>query len=184
MGLLVCFSGRIGSGKTSVSEAVATQLGWGRYGFGDYLRSELARRGGDPCSREALQDLGQALVTADAHAFCRAVLDKGRFHPGSNFIIDGVRHVEIQAVTAKLAAPSVTKLVFLAADDTNRFKRVAERATGQAHFTRADAHKIEIELLNRLPAMADLSVDANNSFETVVESCLRAIKAWTDHEKR
>ena len=44
--LLVCFSGKIGSGKTSISCAVARWLECGRTSFGDYLRDEVARRGG------------------------------------------------------------------------------------------------------------------------------------------
>jgi cytidylate kinase len=43
MTLLLCFSGQIGSGKSSASIAVAEALGWKRTGFGDYLRSERSR---------------------------------------------------------------------------------------------------------------------------------------------
>ena len=82
MSLLICFSGQIGSGKTSVSAAVAEALGWRRTGFGDYLRSEIERLGGDPSSRQALQDLGQKLVDEDPTAFCREVLLAGGFRPG------------------------------------------------------------------------------------------------------
>ena len=77
MSLLLCFSGQIGSGKSSVSTAVAEVLGWRRTGFGDYLRGEIARLGGDPDDRKALQDLGQQRVEDDSTAFCRDVLVAG-----------------------------------------------------------------------------------------------------------
>lgn len=91
MTVLVCFSGQIGSGKSSVSVAVATALGWSRTGFGDYLRAQIVQAGGDPHSRETLQDLGQRLVEADPEEFCRSVLNDGGFRPGEDFLIDGVR---------------------------------------------------------------------------------------------
>lgn len=89
MSLLICFSGQIGSGKSSVSCAVAHALGWRRTGFGDYLRAEIERAGGDPSSRQALQDLGQQRIEADAEGFCRDVLNAGGFILGEDFIIDG-----------------------------------------------------------------------------------------------
>jgi dephospho-CoA kinase len=70
MSLLLCFSGQIGSGKSSVTTAISAALGWRRAGFGDYLRSEIARLGGDPNDRKALQNLGQKLVEDDSAAFC------------------------------------------------------------------------------------------------------------------
>ena len=83
------FPGQIGSGKSSVSAAVAAAvLSWRRAGFGDYLRAEIERAGGDPTSREALQELGQHLIEADAEAFCRSVLDAGGFTPGDDFVIE------------------------------------------------------------------------------------------------
>ena len=63
--LLVCFSGKIGSGKTSTSNAVAKALGCGYASFSGYLRDVVARRGGDPDCRESLQDLGQDRIEED-----------------------------------------------------------------------------------------------------------------------
>ena len=95
MSLLICFSGQIGSGKSSVSCAVAHALGWRGPGFGDYLRAEIERAGGDPSSRQALQDLGQQRIEADAEGFCRDVLNAGGFILGEDFIVDGVRHFDM-----------------------------------------------------------------------------------------
>jgi cytidylate kinase len=180
MPLLACFSGRIGSGKSSVSEALAQQLGWRRTSFSDYLRVELQRRGGDPGSREALQDLGQSLVEADGEAFCRAVLIAGGFQPGGNFLLDGVRHVDIFRALARLARPSSARLIFLAADDVSRHERVAGRPDGRTDFARAEAHLVEADMKDSLPAIADLCVNATQDLEVVVDQCLTAIRQWTD----
>lgn len=178
MGLVVCLSGRIGSGKSSVAAGLCDKLGWARAGFGDYLRKEIARRGGDPSSRQALQDLGQSLVEKDAVAFCRAVVSDAGFVPGGDLVIDGVRHASIQLCLREVAAPSVCKLIFLAADEEERLARVAQRPLGESDFARAEGHVAEADMVDQLPAMADKIVDGSLQLETVVDECLSAVSAW------
>lgn len=177
MTMLVCFSGQIGSGKSSVCTAIAEALGWSYAGFGDYLRAEIGRAGGDPTSREALQDLGQRLVEADAEGFCRSVLASGGFKDGKNFLLDGVRHVDIFRILTRIVAPSSARLLFLSADEIQRLDRIAERPD-KSDFTRAVGHQVEAELDNDLPAQADAIIDASQSFQDVVLACLAAIKKW------
>jgi len=178
MTVLVCFSGQIGSGKSSVSVAVATALGWSRTGFGDYLRVGIVQAGGDPHSREALQ-LGQRLVEADPEEFCRSVLTDGGFKPGEDFLIDGVRHVTIFRILARIAAPSTARLLFLGADEALRLDRIADRPD-KDDFVRAATHRAEAELRDDLPALADKIVDASRPFGDVVADCTEAIRAWRD----
>lgn len=177
MSLLLCFSGQLGSGKSSVSTAVAEALGWGRTGFGDYLRGEIARTGGDPNDREALQNLGQRRVDDDPVAFCRDVLAAGGFHPGDDFVIDGVRHVRIFEILADVSAPSEAKLLFLGAHDSTRLERVGARADA-GDFARASEHRVEAELRDALPDRADGIVDADQALDRVVSDCLDLVRCW------
>ncbi|WP_316226309.1 AAA family ATPase [Bradyrhizobium sp. SZCCHNS3052] len=177
MSLLLCFSGQIGSGKSSVSTSVAAALGCGRMGFGDYLRSEIARLGGDPNDRKALQDLGQKRVKDDSVAFCRDVLAASGFQPGDNFVIDGVRHVAILEILAKLSKPSKTRLLHLGAAERTRNVRVQSREDGQ-DFVRASTHHVEAELQDTLPLRADAVIDADQPFDRVVADCLEVVRNW------
>ena len=177
MTVLLCFSGAIGSGKSSVSVAVAQALGWQRTAFGDYVRAEVARIGGDATSRQALQDFGQARVEADAVAFCRDVLAHGGFTPGMNFIIDGVRHLNIYSILIGLADPTKARLIFLAVDDDNRALRVEKRGD-QADLVQADQHHVEADLHDSLPQVADALIDASKPLDLVVEDCLRHAYSW------
>lgn len=174
MNLLLCFSGQIGSGKSSVSTAVADALGWGRTGFGDYLRGEITRHGGDPDDRKALQDLGQARVDADAAAFCRDVLKAGGFQPGNDFVIDGIRHVNIFEIIKQVGLPSDAKLLFLGAGEMTRNARVQARADA-FDFARASTHRVEAELREALPDRADAVIDADQTMDRVVSDCLEWI---------
>jgi cytidylate kinase len=177
MSLLLCFSGQIGSGKSSVSTAVAAALGWRRTGFGDYLRGEIVRRGGDPNDRKALQDLGQERVETDAAAFCRDVLAAAGFTPGDDLVIDGIRHSAIFEMLAEVSKPSEARLLFLGAHETTRNVRVQSRSDAQ-DFARASMHPVEIEMQNALPQRADALLDASQPFDQVVAACLEFVHSW------
>ena len=177
MNLLLCFSGQIGSGKSSVSTAVARILGWRRTGFGDYLRTKIARCGGDPDDRMSLQDLGQARVDANPEAFCAEVLAAGGYSPGDNFIVDGIRHVRIFEILARVSHPSKAKLLFLDAGEVTRSNRVRLRADAK-DFARASAHHVEFELIGTLPERADGVVDADQPMCRVIADCLMLIGLW------
>jgi cytidylate kinase len=177
MSLLLCFSGQIGSGKSSVSAAVAQALGWPRTGFGDYLRAAIARRGGDPNDRQSLQDLGQTLVDADPDAFCRDVLAAGGFTPGDDFIVDGIRHIGIFEILARVSQPSDAKLLFLGAGEAVRAARIISR-TDAADFARASAHPVEAELDRALPDLADGHIDADQPLDHVLDQALRFVHLW------
>jgi dephospho-CoA kinase len=177
MSLLLCFSGQIGSGKSSVSTAVAEAFGWRRTSFGDYLRDEVARSGGDPNDRGALQDFGQRRVDGDPVAFCRDVLAAGGFQPGGDFVIDGVRHARIFEILGDVSAPTQAKLLFLSAQDSARLQRVGARADAE-DFARASEHRVEAELREALPRLAAVVVDANQPLERVVSDCLNLVRRW------
>lgn len=177
MSLLLCFSGQIGSGKSSVSTTVAAALGWRRTGFGDYLRNEIDRLGGDPNDRKALQDLGQARVDKDPMAFCSDVLAAAGFQPGDDFVIDGIRHVPIFEILAAVGKPSQARLLFLGALETTRNARVQSRADA-GDFVRASTHRVETELQEALPHRADAVVDADQPLDRVVADCLELVRRW------
>ncbi|MGE0847735.1 MAG: hypothetical protein AB7L41_15825 [Flavobacteriaceae bacterium] len=177
MSLLLCFSGQIGSGKSSVSTAVAGAMGWRRTGFGDYLRAEIARLGGDPDDRKALQDLGQSCVNADPAAFCGEVLTTGGFRPGDDFVVDGIRHVSIFETLKQVGLPSDAKLLFLGAGESTRSVRVQARSDA-TDFARASTHRVEAELLDVLPDRADAIIDADQPIEHVVSDCLKWVRQW------
>lgn len=177
MSLLVCFSGQIGSGKSSVSTAVAQALGWPRVSFGDYLRGELVRLGRDPTSRAALQELGQRLVEDDPDSFCQAVLRSGGVTPGADGVVDGVRHVSVYHALTRVAAPSMVLLIHLNISDASQVERVSQRHD-RDDLARASRHAVEAELQDSLPRSADLTVDANEPVEVVTAECLKVIARW------
>ncbi len=177
--VLVCFSGKIGSGKTSTSVAVAKALGCGYTSFGGYLSNVLAARGSDPDCRELLQDLGQYRIEQDAEAFCRDVLAAGGFVPGEDFVLDGVRHVDVLPHLIRMAAPSEMRMIYLETDSRLRSIRVGERsATESEDFDRASSHVVEADMTDKLPLAADAIVDSSLTSRAVIERCIGLIDSW------
>ena len=177
--LLVCFSGKIGSGKTSISGAVAHRLGCGCSSFGSYLRDTIEQRGGDPDCRRSLQDLGKRRIERDPESFCRDVLAGGGFVPGEDYVLDGVRHVDVLPHLIGIAAPSAVRLIFLDADAGLRLNRVGERSAGaREDFDRAAGHAVEADMEDGVPSAADATVDGSAPEREVVEVCMALIEGW------
>ena len=177
--LVVCFSGKIASGKTSTSRAVASALRCGRASFGDYLRDEVTERGGDPGCRKSLQDLGQGRLDHDAESFCTDVLAAGGFVPGEDFVLDGIRHVEVLPHLISISAPSEVRLIFLKADAGLRSIRVADRSGRVSEdFDRATNHLVEADMEAELPMAAHAIVDSSLPEQDVIKQCIELIDAW------
>ncbi|MDE2827462.1 MAG: hypothetical protein OXL40_09170 [Bacteroidota bacterium] len=175
--MLLCFSGRIGSGKSSVSSAVADSLGWRRVGFGDFLRADLESRGGDPNSRRQLQDLGQFRVDHDPVNFCMDVLTFGGFEPNEHIVIDGIRHAVMFEQLARLVAPVEVRLIFLNADELSRLARLRGRMDNESLLD-AEQHPVEAELTGTICTQADVAIDATRPLHEVVSVCLSFARKW------
>lgn len=181
MSLIVCFSGKIGSGKSSVLSALVHELHWKHTGFGDYLRAEIVKAGGDPSSREAMQEMGNRLVDAHPEGFCRAVLSYGDYLAGDNLFVDGVRHVDIFNLLKRIVAPADVRLIFLSVTDDVQRSRVTTR-TDSDDLVRAAAHTVESDLADSLPQRADVNINADQPLDEVVATCIHTIQSWMKND--
>lgn len=177
---IICFSGSIGSGKSSVSKVVAQRLGCKRAGFGDYVRHLVSKAGGDPTSRQELQDLGQLWVEADASAFCDGLLEFVGFEAPEPLIVDGIRHGKVFSLLKQKLHSQQVVLFHLEVDHGTRRSRFGARDGSLDGLESALAHVVEQESEEYLPTIADRLIDTNQRFEQVVEATLEAIKQEID----
>jgi dephospho-CoA kinase len=178
MRLVVCLSGRIGSGKTSISAAICETLHWPVVSFGNYVRHVVAERGGDPTQRAQLQEVGQQLVLSDPDKFVADTLRFHSYNDGANLIVDGLRHLSIYAAVGRAVSPAEVRLLHLDVDQHERFQRILRRSDVQYDPSIADQHVVESEVISALPDQADFIIDGSQAFEDVVKSCLREIRGW------
>ena len=163
----LAFSGGIASGKTAVSSAVAAELAWPRMAFGDYVE-QVAGELNLAQTRDVLQELGAALIDEQGwEDFCRSALARTEWQPGESIVIDGVRHREVVETLRKLVAPSRLLLVLITTPMDVRRQRLVSRGEEGSDLTRAEAHSTEVQVVDRLPALADFKVDGSRPAEQV-----------------
>lgn len=171
--LIICFSGQIGSGKTSISREIANHLGYPWVSFGDYVRA-LAKKNGLSATRDVLQDFGASLVKNKCEKFCKSVLNQADWHPGMNIILDGVRHVKILETIKQITAPSVVLLVYVDTSEKERKKRILlSRNTNLSDFKQHESHSTEIDVKIKLKKLANIVVVNNDC--SLNEVCLDII---------
>lgn len=161
----VAFGGRLGAGKSSISAALAEDMGWRRVSFGDFVRSVAGTRGMQP-SRQILQDIGAELESQDAVAFCRNVLKAGGWNPGESIVIDGIRHARVLNILREFVAPVPLFFVFLDAENQSRQQRLYQRDSIAAEFLAvAESHSTEHDVISVLPDLADLRLSNDQGSE-------------------
>ena len=165
----LCFSGRIKSGKTTMSTAIAAALGWPMVSFGDHVRA-IARDRGLAQSRTTLQELGEQLAEQDPKRFCEDVIAQANAEPGSPIVIDGIRHVHILEQLRDLAQPLPCKLALIQTHDQERHSRLAIEEAHQ--LSTIEAHSTEIQVSSSLLEHADIMVDGAQELEMALNIIL------------
>lgn len=160
--LVIGFSGRIGSGKTTLSRKLARQLGWLWTGFGDYVRAVARSRGLDTQSRQVLQSVGAEIIADKGlRNFCQEVLSWAGWLPGDAIVIDGIRFGKAIEHISECVAPMRFVLVHLKLGDQTQAQRIAGRgAEDLSGLLQAETHFTEREVLDELPRHADLILEA------------------------
>jgi cytidylate kinase len=175
----IAFSGRIKSGKSSLSSEVATRLNWQRVSFGDQARKIAVIQGLDQNDRSVLQHVGAAQVEANQRGFCQDVIAQAAgWTRAEGLVIDGLRHVEVGAQLARLVAPLRLRLVYVETADDVRETRVSG-ADGAQLLNQWESHSTETQVPRRLRDVADLIVNGTASLDEAVRRTLDAIAQWS-----
>lgn len=170
VGLVLAFSGAIGSGKSSVTKALAANLGYPRVSFGEHVREVVAKEGLDPTDRAILQDVGQRLVLTKLQDFVRDVLARADWCANGHLIIDGLRHVEVLMELKRQVDPRPFRLVHIRVDEDARQERLTARKGLDPRLAQQyDKHVTEAQIREIIPQYADRIVDGNQPFDRVVE---------------
>lgn len=171
--IVLGIAGKIGSGKSTLSEELARGLGWPRASFGDFLRNVAKSRGLEE-SREVLQELGESFIERGANEFCRAVLAHYKWNSGEPLIIDGIRHTEVVEELRRLVAPLELRIIYLDVDDKTRFERLKQLDENmeQDKLELVESHRTEEQVKDRLPALADLRLPGDQSISELVSKVI------------
>jgi dephospho-CoA kinase len=178
MAAVLAFAGRMGSGKTTLTTALAKALGCKRASFGDYVRHVVKERGLEQ-TRENLQKIGTELLDQDRLGFCSEVLHYAGWTPGEPLIIDGLRHAETIDLIRQLVSPLSLRIVYLEIDDDIRLGRLGARGEGEREaLALAESHSSEQQVTSILARMAHLTIDSG----VPVQESVRRVAEWAQNQ--
>lgn len=155
------FSGKISTGKSSITNHLSEILHSPKTSFGDYVR-RIANENGLSNEREILQNIGQELVNTIPTKFCLQVLDQIDWK-GKTFLIEGVRHEKVLHVLKDIIKPTPVYHIHLLLDEKLRIERMGDKSISKVE--QFDSHKTESDVLDVFPNIADLCLDARHSIE-------------------
>ncbi|MGY6256793.1 AAA family ATPase [Paraburkholderia caledonica] len=172
---VICFAGRIGSGKSSVSRSFAERAHWKYVSFGDYVRSVARERGSDAEDRSVLQALGAALIEVHGwQTFCEKVVGHAGWSGNEPLVVDGIRHIEVYTALQKLVAPRRTALAYLDIQESLLQERRLQRQLPNPDSL-AETHSTEIQVIQSLPGLADILIDADRPIEEIVADIVTSL---------
>jgi adenylate kinase family enzyme len=174
---VLSFAAPIEAGKTTVSTQVANRLDAPRVSFGEYLR-RIARKKGQALTREALQNLGEKMVTNDVRGFCKNVLNQQPWQAGKPLIVDGVRHVEILDALGEILAPVRAYLIFINVDRTTQTKRLKDDPLPhRKSLDELEMHPTEQQVRSKLPDRAALILDGTHDSDELTQKVIEFFAA-------
>ncbi len=157
----IAICGRIGSGKSTVSAILASDLSIQVVSFGDYVR-QMARRGGRPATRSTLQDLGDSLYQRlGASGLLQATLELAGVADDETVIFDGVRHIDVLTAIRRRAGKTVA--IYLDVSSEVRYQRRWSQGRTDLsweEFEAIDGHPVEAEI-GALAELCDFVIDAS-----------------------
>lgn len=168
---IICFAGRIKSGKTTISKALSKVLDYPHASFGDYLR-DLADKKGLDKTRATLQEIGASLMENEDQ-FCISVLNYANWKKGQNLIVDGIRHASMLNALREHTKPSKIIFIFIDIDENVLSKRSAGEKKD------VEKHSTEQQVLYDLPNMADLVLNGTRPVDSLVSKIINWINQGT-----
>lgn len=177
--LIIGLSGQLGSGKSTLARSLADALSGETAAFGDYVR-DLAKQNGASVERPSLQQIGETAVRHDPSAFVHAFLKWSNPQLESPFVIDGVRHVDVDTVLRSWATckgADYLAILVVASDEL----RADRRTYGELNTLAAlDSHPVERESATKLPDIADIKVGNDQDvgeLAMMISERLKALRA-------
>jgi cytidylate kinase len=178
--MVLAFSGKIGSGKSSVSAAVAHVLQLPLVSFGGYVRQQAQLLALEP-TRKQLQDLGESLLQADAQSFCAAVLAQAPSQ-AAGLVVDGIRHESVLQILRQLVLPQQLLHIHLTLEEEVRTERVTQRqreTIDEEEQRRIISHPTEVQVVDILPSLADIIIDSVDELDNTVSQVIKQVKLNT-----
>ena len=144
---VICISGEIASGKTTVAKAISSSIGCPCYSVSDYLKAEAKKRGYMVIDREVLQQVGEECINEGWIIFCKNFIDFIGLNTEKTVIIDGIRHRDFFEALKILTSPNKNWLFFLDVDNNkiqDRRRQRGEEFINYSHLSEGNMQELRL----------------------------------------
>ncbi|KFM99109.1 hypothetical protein D0U04_20710 [Bacillus clarus] len=171
MNVVIGIAGKIGSGKSTLSNEIAKHLKCNTINTGDYFRAISLKRNLST-DRSTLQQLGNETISIGWDYFSKELLNFANWSNEKNLLIAGIRNVKLYEQLKKDIHPNKFYLIYIDTLDEVRRVRIKERVETEKKL---DFHPVEAQV-EELKKFADLILDNNRQIDMVKEDALIWIK--------
>jgi dephospho-CoA kinase len=169
--MFIALAGPIGSGKSTLSRALAETLDADLLAFGEYVRAYAKDHGLAAESRSVLQNVGQQLVERDPRIFVQDALAWAQHRPNLHLVLDGIRHESVWNEIHGAAGErgQAAKLIYLDIREDVRRQRLSARGLSETEITAFDNHPTERDLRERLRPKAHMLLEGEQELTALVQ---------------
>lgn len=164
--MYVGLTGKISSGKSTISNYIREKYGFNVIGFRDLILQEIRRKGMEE-TRENMQCVGNYLYNElGPEEFCNQLISE--CNSKENYVIDSIRHLKIH-LYLKRKEPNKYFLIFVDAPINVRLERLTRRDKNKFNFQalkKMESHQVESEIEDIRP---------NSDYAVFNNSCLRSL---------
>jgi dephospho-CoA kinase len=174
--LVIGITGRIGSGKTSAGQYLATGHGFQYIRYSQVLSEWFAQ---DPYIKERLQEVGWKVMSGGMQPELNRRLIS-QIRPGTDVAVDGLRH-PIDCESLKNSFLSSFHLLYIDSSAGDRWERLKSkgRYANRTSFEEADSHPVEnqIDLLRSSAEMILSNKGSLQDLRSRLDEIVQKLKA-------
>jgi dephospho-CoA kinase len=175
----ILVSGKIGSGKSHVSNYLTNQFHIPVVSFGRMIAAQSTLRG-FAITRKNLQNFGYEMFTSlGPRLLVEEAIKLQKLQNTDALIFDGVRHELVLFEIKKMSRHVMT--IFLKADQSTRYNRYRskydEKELSLIDFMEIDEHPIE-KGIDNLEKYADVIIDASGELENVYLNAFHSVNQF------
>jgi adenylate kinase family enzyme len=169
--IIICLSGAIASGKTTIAQGLHTAWPSAEVrSFGDVVRRR-AISDGKPLVRSVLQETGLTLISEGWPYFVEALVSDVP-SDADLLLVDGIRHVEASLALHSYFPDAATHTIYLRVDRETLRARILERGESEALVP----HSVE-QSLAQVEEYADIVISSRLAASVIVSTISGLIRA-------
>ncbi len=158
---IIGFSGKYGSGKTTLAKEFASDIKAKFISFGDYIRDLAKERNQNHEDRDVLRDIGEEQINRGWSTFCQSVLDFYEYRGEKLLVVDGVRHLGCLDGFRMILQDPAIYVVYIDVSETLSQERQRSRGESKIYTYTGNLHMTEEQVVTAIPLVANLIMDGN-----------------------